>query len=100
MRQSMKHRKFRVEPRAVLHPARCEALVSPRTRVNDCVDGSGLRAELERGKKMEIEMIKQAYERWQKADSEWIEAILDLATKLAAARGEHKGDQDFGLWLE
>ena len=49
---------------------------------------------------MEIEFIKIAYERWQKADAEWIDRTLELASALATARREHKSDNDFGIWLE
>jgi hypothetical protein len=49
---------------------------------------------------MEIEPIKLAYERWRKADAEWIDRTLELAAALAQARREHKSDNDFGIWLK
>jgi len=48
---------------------------------------------------MEIETIKLAYERWQKADAEWIDRMLELAAVLAEARREYKSNNDFGIWL-
>jgi len=49
---------------------------------------------------MEIETIRNAYDRWQKADSEWIETTLDLGRLLAEAKKEHVGNNEFGAWLD
>lgn len=47
-----------------------------------------------------IETIKADYERWKKADAEWIDAILELAKHLAEARKAYPSNNDFGNWLD
>lgn len=47
-----------------------------------------------------MEKIKQAYDRWKRAEGEWIEATLDLATVLREARDEHGSNNEFGAWLQ
>lgn len=57
-------------------------------------------AELKSVTDIRAERVRRAYGRWLKADAEWIEATLDLAQELYAARQEHTSDNAFGTWLE
>lgn len=47
-----------------------------------------------------IEVIKSDYERWKKADADWVDATLELAKHLAEARRERSSNEEFSAWLD
>lgn len=44
--------------------------------------------------------IKIAFDRWQSANIDWIEATLELAKLLYEARQEHASNDEFSTWLD
>lgn len=43
--------------------------------------------------------LRHALNRWRAANEEWVEATLELASKLWIARQQHTSDKSFGRWL-